>query len=76
MKESLELEVNKRLNLRTFHLDNYINQNDHHQRFPHKRHTDDAPAYRILPTIGCKMKQETEQHQCKDFPITFQQLRE
>ena len=55
-KENLKLEINKRLNLRTFHLNNHINQDDHHQGLSYKGHANDTPACSVLPTVRGKMK--------------------
>ena len=69
-----ELEVDKRLNIAAFHLNDQINQRNHYQCLGYERHTHHAPAARILPAVETEMKQEAYSHQCKHFPVARQKL--
>ena len=69
-----ELEVDKRLNIAAFHLNDQINQRNHYQCLGYERHAYHAPAARILPAVGAEMKQEAHSHQCKHFPVARQEL--
>lgn len=69
-----ELEINERLNVAALHLDNEVDKRYQHHCLPHKRKTSHNRTTSVLPFIRTPMKQITDAHKCKYFPISYKQL--